>query len=100
MWSSEPVAARVAPTGTVVLSIRLAVGEIEAVRHAAADYRMTVSDLVRSALLQTIYAKPTITVGSGSYTRSSVAVAQLENPGSADRFFSKPCTAGTHAAMA
>lgn len=94
MWSSEPVHAKVETTGSVVVSIRMGVGEVEAVRRAASDYGMTVSDLVRSAILQTIHSPPPITVGPGAFTRSVVAgVVQ-----STDLHFvsARPCTAGTH----
>lgn len=71
-WSAEPVPARVASSGSVVVSIRLAIGELEAVRRAAAHYGMTLSDLVRTAILRTIYAPPAMAVGSGEFTRSGI----------------------------
>lgn len=71
-WSTEPARAKVTATGTVVVSIRMDVGEVEAVRRAAHDYGMTVSELVRSALLQSAYSRPQVTVGSAQYTCSAV----------------------------
>jgi hypothetical protein len=73
-WAKDPVPAKVAPSGSVVISIRLAVGEIEAVRRAAAAYGVTVTNLVRGAILRSVYARPDFDVRSGQCVRAPITL--------------------------